>query len=186
MPPEFVIFDLETTGLKPRWNEIIEIGAIRVSADLTTEIGQFEKKVLPTHIETADPESLKVNGYLPINWTDAIDLKTALIEFAGFSKGGLLAGYNVSFDWMFLKEACVQHNVKFEIDYHVFDVFSVAWLHCQTFAQPKSLSLSSQAQLYALPPQPEPHTALADARLTLGLLQAVSRRMGLTNKYFTV
>lgn len=186
MPPEFVIFDLETTGLKPRWHEIIEIGAIRVSADLTRELGQFERKIQPTHIETADPESLRVNGYQPDRWNEAMELKKALSEFAAFIKGGLIAGYNVAFDWMFLREACVQNAISLDIDYHIFDVFSVAWLHSQTFAKPKSLSLTNLAQLYELPPQPEPHTALADACLTLDLLRAVQQRMHASGKYLAV
>jgi DNA polymerase III epsilon subunit-like protein len=186
MSRDIIIFDLETTGLIIHSHEIIEIGAVRVSADLTTELGQYEVKIQPTHIETADPISLKVNGYQAKNWLGAIELKKGLSEFANFCQGGLLAGYNVAFDWMFLREACTQVSVELKIDYHIFDVFSVAWLHSRTFAEPKSLSLSNLAQLYDLPAQPEPHAALADARLTLDLLHAVSRKMGLKNKFLTV
>jgi DNA polymerase III epsilon subunit-like protein len=107
-----------------------------------------------------------------------VALPVVLGEFAEFSQGGVLAGYNVAFDWMFLKTACARHAVMLKADYHIFDVFSVAWLHSRTVGQPKSLRLTHLAQLYELPPQPEPHTALADAQLTLELLRAVNRRLG--------
>ena len=44
-PDNYVAVDLETTGLDPAWNEIIEIGAIRVKN--RKEIEKFSMLVQP-------------------------------------------------------------------------------------------------------------------------------------------
>ena len=45
-PTLFAIVDLETTGLNPNYNEIIDIGLILIDEDMN-EIGRFNSKILP-------------------------------------------------------------------------------------------------------------------------------------------
>ena len=47
LPETFVVFDLETTGLKPEVDEIIEIGAIRVNRD-SKEHDTFQALIRPS------------------------------------------------------------------------------------------------------------------------------------------
>ena len=44
-PKNYVIFDIETTGLSPEWNSIIEIGAIRYKNGV--EVNRFSSLVQP-------------------------------------------------------------------------------------------------------------------------------------------
>jgi hypothetical protein len=46
LPREFVVLDLETTGLDPTRNEIIEVGAIRVNLDSDSHV-TFQTLVKP-------------------------------------------------------------------------------------------------------------------------------------------
>lgn len=47
LPEQFVVFDLETTGLSPEKNEIIEFGAIRVHRDSVNH-DTFQQLVKPS------------------------------------------------------------------------------------------------------------------------------------------
>ncbi|MCR4306655.1 MAG: exonuclease domain-containing protein, partial [Candidatus Yonathbacteria bacterium] len=80
--------DLETTGLELKKHEIIEIGCI-VARQIPREssetggayleiIEEFEIKVKPEHIETADPVGLEINGYREDDWKDAVTLPEAM------------------------------------------------------------------------------------------------------------
>ena len=65
---DLVFIDTETTGLDPSIHELIEIGFVRVKQDWNGEkptfeiIEEWDQKIRPEHIKTADPTSLKING----------------------------------------------------------------------------------------------------------------------------
>src|SRR4051794_29930733 len=58
-----LFLDLETTGLNPGFQEISEIGAVLVSQPDWQVIRTYEAKVLPSHIETAQPEALVISHF---------------------------------------------------------------------------------------------------------------------------
>jgi DNA polymerase III epsilon subunit-like protein len=60
--PIIVVY-FETTGLNPRRQDIIEIGAIRVDQENLLEQDRFEQKVKIQNRETIQPVALQVNGY---------------------------------------------------------------------------------------------------------------------------
>src|SRR5258708_19018589 len=101
--------DTETTGFEIERHELIEVGCVLVrqvpregkGPDVEV-IEEFEFKIKPLHIETADPVSLTVNGYRPESWLSAVDLKKALEMVAEKTKGAIMVVHNVGFDHMFL------------------------------------------------------------------------------------
>ncbi len=95
---EYVVFDLETTGLSPSNHEIIEIGAVRI-VDQKIE-GRFQAFVKP-------------KGNIPINITtltgidnqmvaDADDIETVYKLFLDFVGDAVLVAHNASFDCSFM------------------------------------------------------------------------------------
>ena len=58
---EYVVFDLETTGLSP-WggDEVVEIAAMRIKGDELDEVNVFNTLVNPQRI--IPPEASRVNG----------------------------------------------------------------------------------------------------------------------------
>ena len=110
MPPEgrswldagpYAVFDLETTGMSPTRDRIIEIGAVRIDRDGSVE--RFETLVNP-HVPI--PARLTaVHGITDDMVSDAPDFTDAGYRFLDFVKGARLVAHNARFDLAFLQES---------------------------------------------------------------------------------
>ncbi len=84
---ELIFVDIETTGFDPNTHEIVELAYILVrqkgSEGREFEvIEEREFKVKPDHIETAEPQALKINGYDEGQWLFANSLAEVMKVFA--------------------------------------------------------------------------------------------------------
>src|SRR3989338_11614175 len=96
---DLVFFDLETTGFELD-KEIIEIGYVKASAGTFEWMSEGSIKILPMHIERADKESLRINGYNKEEWDrEGISLKEGLQKFLKVTEGTILVAHNLPFDW---------------------------------------------------------------------------------------
>jgi len=96
---EFVIFDVETTGLDPKSGDrIIEIAAIRLKAG--KRINEFSFLVNPKRPISAS--AFEVNHISQDMLKDAPDSSYVLPKFLDFIRGSCLAAYNTSFDLEFI------------------------------------------------------------------------------------
>lgn len=94
----YVVFDIETTGLDSFNNEIIEIGAIKV----------VDNEIVDTFQSFIKPRC-KISNFIT-NLTgitnemvkDARDAKNVLLAFKAFIKDEILVGHNVNFDINFV------------------------------------------------------------------------------------
>ena len=111
LPEQFVVFDLETTGLDASKHQIIEIGAIRVNRNsdshdtyqsLVTSKRKLPKKIV--ELTGITDEMLKSNG---------VSLEEALKEFSDFVGDLRLISFNTDFDLAFLHNAAAQHGFEF-------------------------------------------------------------------------
>lgn len=97
----FVIFDLETTGLSPQEDSIIEISAVKVRGNEITE--EYSTFVNPGfHIpETAS----SVSGITDEMVKDAPGIEQALSDFTVFISDDVLVGHNIiNFDLKFINK----------------------------------------------------------------------------------
>ncbi len=97
---QYIIVDLETTGLNPAQNEIIEIGAIKVERGEAKDI--FNKLVKPK--AGISPEITRITGITDEMVENAPDIEAVLPEFLRFAGSGTLIAHNADFDIPFLNE----------------------------------------------------------------------------------
>ncbi len=98
-PDSYVVIDLETTGLSPDFDEIIEVSAMRFSGD--SFVGDYTSLIKP---QNTIPEFITaLTGITNEMVADAPSIKTVLKELQSFiTKDDILLGYNVNFDINFL------------------------------------------------------------------------------------
>ena len=103
MPEQYVVFDLETTGLSPKKAEIIEIGAVRVNCGKIVE--KFQTYVKPYG---RIPQMItELTGITEAMTKDAPCIEDALPEFLSFIGDDVLFAHNSSFDCRFIGTACL-------------------------------------------------------------------------------
>lgn len=107
---DYVCLDLETSGLYPKYDKIIEIGAVKVKNGQITE--RFRSLVNPgrklTEITTA------ITGIHDGDLVSAPDITEILPSFLAFSEALPLLGHSILFDYSFIKKAAVNQGLSFE------------------------------------------------------------------------
>lgn len=95
----YVIVDLETTGLDPSSDEIIEIGAIKVQGREVKDI--FNKLVKP---EKVVPDNIVgITGITAEMLDNELPVKPVLSQFSSFIGNSTLIAHNSDFDVSFLR-----------------------------------------------------------------------------------
>lgn len=169
---KLVFIDIETTGLSLINSEIIELAAI-VCDGINLKIEKtFHSRIKPLHMERAEKDALKINGYDPIKWRDARELKDALIEFGNIAPSGILVGWNVSFDWSFLEKAFEENQIIHKFDYHKIDAMSVAYAELFKKGAFASLGLRKVAVTFDVK-LPAVHDAANDTRATYEIFKKI-------------
>lgn len=110
----FVIYDLETTGLDPQNDEIIEIGAVKIVDGKVDEY--FSSFVKPT--KPIPEETTKINNITNEMVKDAPPIKDVLIDFYRFCSACVVGGYNSDdFDNKFIKANAKKIGFNFYNDF---------------------------------------------------------------------
>lgn len=111
----FVVFDLETTGLSPINDKIIEIGAVKIHN--RSIIDNFSVFVNP---ERSIPYKItELTSITDDMVKDAQTIEEILPEFLKFCEGSTLVAHNASFDTSFIKKSC--RDLEFKFDYPILD-----------------------------------------------------------------
>lgn len=106
----FVCFDLETTGLSPVTDRIIEIGALKVKEGKIIErlsefINPFMK--LPENI-------IRLTGITDDMVSHAENEETVVKRFLMFAGDYTVMGHNIGFDYSFMKTAAKRQKQEFD------------------------------------------------------------------------
>ncbi|MCL2530628.1 MAG: PolC-type DNA polymerase III [Oscillospiraceae bacterium] len=158
---EFVVFDLETTGLNAQRDRVIEIGAVKFAGGEV--LGKFQsfvdpKRSLPERITKLTGITQDMLAGAPDEWEAAL----AFAEFCG--EGAVLAAHNASFDVGFMRALHQRHGGSF--DYACVDTLTLA----QMLLDLKNYRLNTVAEHFRLGAFNH-HRADDDARVTARILQ---------------
>ncbi len=156
---EWVAFDLETTGLSEKTDEIIEIGAVKFTAKETVD--EFQTFVNPNR---QVPRFItEMTGITQADVNSAPTVSDIRREFSDFVAGATLIAHNAPFDMRFLQESGIA------LTNPVCDTMELAHL---TRPYARSYSLEQLARAESAPPE-QAHRALHDARAVHGLFLAL-------------
>ena len=109
--PDYTVFDIETTGLNPNRDSIIEIGAVKVRYGEI--IKTFSSFVNPGH--PIDKYITHLTGITNSMVSTAPSIEDALKAFLDFVGDDIVVGHNVAFDISFIKKNCMTHlNYNFK------------------------------------------------------------------------
>lgn len=159
---DFVVFDLETTGLRPGSSRICEIGAQRVRALELRD--SFETLVDPGI--RLPVEITALTGIHPSALRGAPRAELAVRQFLEYAGESVLVAHNARFDMAFL-----DHEVERLTGRRVAaPVVDTVWLARRLLAgRVRRVGLASLAHFLGVPTEPC-HRALPDARATAEIL----------------
>jgi len=170
---EFVIVDVETTGWLPEEASITEIGAVRIAGGQPPL--EFSALVNPGHPIPEDITAL--TGITDAMVSRAPPIGAILPGFLAFARGCVLTAHNAPFDIGFLTAAC--GNCR--IPWPTFPVLDTAALARSVLDETEvpDCKLATLACFFGARTRPC-HRALADAKATADVLEALLARLAST------
>lgn len=155
---DYIVFDLETSGLDIITCEIIEVGAIKVFDDEVVD--SFSSLICPKG--EIDKAAIEVNSISLIDLYNAPTEEYVIPDFFNFISGYDLCGYNIkTFDIPILRRYARKYN--FNLSNNVNDVLPLAR---QKLGFLKNKTLSSVAAYFKIDTS-FAHRAVSDCKITL-------------------
>lgn len=157
----YIAVDVETTGLNPRHDRLLEIAAVKVQGfqiiDVFTTLINPGIKI-PARIT-------QITGISDAMAGDGPSIEEVIEEFTVFCGDEMLLGHNLLFDYGFLKQNCMQNKLCFEKN--GIDTLKIAR---KMLAHLESRSLDRLCSHFKINLENH-HRALADAQVTSELYQ---------------
>lgn len=167
--PDYVVFDLETTGISCAGDAIVEIAAVKVSGGKITD--EFSTLVNP--LRPIPYGASRVNGIYDDMVQDSPVIETALRDFLDFAGDRVLVGHNIhSFDMQFItRDALRLWGRTVGNDY--IDTLSLARRYLPDLRHHR---LTDLAVYYGISAEGA-HRALADCRMNQYIFEKLGREM---------
>ncbi len=164
----YLAVDIETTGLSPEQDRIIEIGAVRyIEGTAKEEFSMFvnPERMLPERIQN-------LTGITDEMLNDAPKEKEAIKKFLEFCDGWILLGHNLPFDYSFLKTAAIRNEV--DLGQRGIDTLAL----CRTLhSELSTRNLAAMCSYYGIVNE-RAHRALEDAKAAAKLYECLIERFG--------
>lgn len=166
-PHDCTALDLETTGLDPKKDAIIEIAAVRVR-------GLEVVDSLNLLVQTNQPISEEISRLTGLNSeaiaAEGVPLREALAQLLAFIGDDPLLIHNAAFDLAFLREALTRENLP-SLPNRPLDTCALAR---RLFLRVPDYRLSTLAEHYGVP-QPTQHRALPDCQTAIAIYRQMAQ-----------
>ncbi len=169
----YVVVDTELTGLDPRRDDIVSIGAVTMQGGRIALGGTFHELVNPR--AALDGRSVVIHGITPSQVADRPPIEAVLGDFLAYSRDAVLVGHCLNVDLAFLHREA-RRVTGSPLPNPTLDTLSLfGWLRRRHVEAPgvteaAGLSLFDLARAFDIPVV-EGHTALGDAWITAQLFQ---------------
>ncbi len=110
---DYTVIDIETTGLDPMYDEIIEIGAIKVRNNAI--IKKLNLLIKPQN--EVDEYITELTGISNDMLKDKPNIEKVISDFISFVGDDILIGHNVNFDINFLYDNCLKKGYYLKNDF---------------------------------------------------------------------
>ena len=190
-------FDIETTGLNPMVDEIIQFSAIIEINDEIIEEVDF--KARPNNAKLIQPEVTKLLGTtveeIMSRPLSQVELYESILAFYDkhvdkYDRNDkfIVVGYNIDFDKSFMRQFFLNHGNRYidsYINHHSIDVMAFAHIfliYCMIPPAQENLKLTTMCR-YAKIPLDKAHDSLYDTHAMRRLLKWFEERMSIDYEF---
>jgi len=162
---EYIVLDLEMTGLSAKTDQIIEIGAIKIC-----DGKMMDSYTCIVNAHCSVPERVvELTGITDAMLCEGMEKDEAIAGLLDFLEGHILVGQNLNFDYGFLKQWAVNH--KRPLEAKACDTLKIAR---ELLPADQSKKLSSLCEFFEIKRQRE-HRALDDAIETWQVFECLEK-----------
>lgn len=151
IPKSYVVVDIETTGLDSRFDDIIEVGALKVNNFNIVE--EFQTLIQPPSFEEMNDEGEFEKFYVSDFITELTGITNEMLEnapkidqvipgFIDFIGGDILVGHNIHFDLNFLYDISI-NELNHRLNNDFMDLLKISR---RVFPELKNHKLSTVAE----------------------------------------
>lgn len=167
--PDYVVFDLETTGISVAWDAVIEISAIKVFGGRCVD--EFTTLVNPGRPIPFSASS--VNGIYDDMVKNSPGFEKALGDFLEFAGDAVLVGHNIhTFDMKFLMRDAEKYWGK-TIGNDYIDTLMLARRYLPQLSRYRLVDLAGYYRISV----EDAHRALSDCRMNQQVYERLGREM---------
>jgi DNA polymerase-3 subunit epsilon len=182
IPKDFVVIDIETTGLDPNFDNIIEIGALKVRDHKI--IDEFQSLVKPPKMDIYTEDAAVAKPYYIDDFITNLtgitnemlekspEIENVLPNFIDFVGKEILVGHNIHFDINFLYDASM-NLLDHSLDNDFLDLLRVSK---KAYPDLPNHKLSTVSQLLGINAITK-HRSLADCEITHNCIVATTNYM---------
>jgi len=169
---DFVVLDFETTGLDPTYDEIIEVGAMKVVGGVVD--GEFSTLIKPANkISEFITDLTGITNEMVLDAPKIQEVLPNLLKFIGDS---VVLGHNAHFDVNFLYDNCKEHLGKPFSN----DLVCIMRIARNAFKDIQFFKLSKLAKYFNVN-YDKAHRAMADCKTVLSIYNAIQEYFSQSN-----